>query len=801
MRDIWQDLRYGFRMLLKRPGFTAVAMLTLALGIGANTAIFSVVNAVLLRPLPFYQPDRLAIFYGANRQMGFSGPWAVCDTDYPDWKTQSDSFGRIAAFHRMLFNLTEAGEPERLKAAAVDADLFSLLGVQPALGRTFTAEEEQPGRETVALISNSLWQRRFGSDPETIGRVVKLDGKSHTLIGVLPSFFDFPTQTDLWTPLVLTSDCSNAFNQVIARLNADVSVRQATEQVGAIFRRLSERHPQRDAESEMTVVPLQESMVSSTRPILLILLGAVSLVLLIACANVANLLLARAAGRAREMAIRRALGASRGRIVRQLLVESVVLSILGGVLGVLFAVWAVDGLVGFLPAGVPRSETIGIDGVVLGFALGASILSGIIFGLAPALHSSKTDLSVSLKEGKRSSSEGRGRRRVRSALVISEFALAMVLLVGAGLLIKSFIRLIEVKPGFDPNNLLTMNVLLPSSRYTKPAEMTNFYRTVIERFHNLPGVRAAGAVFGLPLGEMGVRGDFTIEGQPPPPTGVLVSKLVVSPDYFRAMAIPLLNGRVFADSDTEKSAQVVIISENMAEMFWPGEDPIGKRLHPGFRSKPMCTVVGVVGNVHQNGFAKNAPLAIYMPHTQGPVFLLNAAAFVVRTENDSQSMLNSFRREVQEVDKELPLYDIRSMEQLVSRSVSEPRFNMVLLAVFSFLALALASVGIYGVMAYSVAERTREIGIRMAMGAQRNDVLKLVLRQGTTLIVVGIGLGLLAAFALTRVMASYLFQVSATDPATFAGIALLLSAVALLACYVPARRATKLDPMVALRYE
>ncbi|MEK6322889.1 MAG: ABC transporter permease [Acidobacteriota bacterium] len=800
MENLLQDLRYGFRLLLKRPGFTAIAVVTLALGIGANTAIFSVVNAVLLRPLPFTDPDRLVLFYGTNRQMGFSGQWAVCDPDYPDWKAQSESFGHIAAYQRKFFNLTDGSEPERVLASSVDADLFSLLGVQPAMGRTFTAEEGQPDHEGVAVISHKLWQRRFGSDPAAIGKLVRFDGKSHTVIGVMPSGFEFPTQTEVWTPLVLTSDCSNAFNQVVARLKPGVPLKQAQEDAGVIFRRLAERHPKRDAESELTVIPLQEFVVAGTRPVLLVLLGAVSLVLLIACANVANLLLARAASRQREMAIRRALGASRWRIVLQLLVESVILSLFGGALGVLFAVWGLEGLLVFLPEGVPRAETIGIDVVVLAFALAASLLSGIIFGLAPALHSSKTDLSRSLKEGERSVSETRSRRRVRSALVISEFALAMVLLISAGLLIQSFIRLIEVKPGFDPRNLLTMNVILPP-RYEKPAAMANFYRTAIERFQNVPGVRAAGAVFGLPLGDMGVRGDFTIEGQPPPAAGVNASKLVVSTGYFRAMGIPLVRGRFFTDADTDKSAQVVILSENMAEIFWPGENPIGKRLHLGFRSKPMCTVAGVVANVHQNGFAKNAPLAIYMPDTQAPVFLLNAAAFVVRTETDPQALASTFRRELQEVDNELPLYDVRTMDQLVSRSVSEPRFNMVLLAVFAGLALALASIGIYGVVAYSVAERTREIGIRMAMGAQADDVVKLVLKQGTMLISIGVALGLVAAFAVTRVISSFLFGVSATDPATFAGIALLLGVVALIACYIPARWATKVDPMVALRYE
>lgn len=801
VENLWQDLRYGVRMLGKNRGFTAVALLTLALGIGANTAIFSVVNAVLLQPLPFKQPDRLALFYGTNRHLGFSGPWAVCDADYPDWKTESDSFGKIAAFRRTFLNLTDAGEPERLLASAVDADLFPLLGVQPELGRVFTADESQPGSDKVAVISHKLWQRRFGSDPSALGKVVFLDGKSHTLIGVMPAFFDFPNQTDLWAPLVLNSECANSTNQVIARLKPGVSLGQAQQAVAGIFESLSKRHPERDADSEMTIISLKESMVSRTRPVLLILLGAVSLVLLIACANVANLLLARAAGRGRELAIRRALGASRWRLVRQLLVESFILSLLGGVGGVLFAVWCLDGLLAFLPSGVPRAETIQIDGWVLAFALGVASLSGLVFGLLPAVHSSKPDLSASLKEGDRSASAGRGGRRVRSLLVISEFALAMVLLIAAGLLIRSFIGLTRVEPGFDPSNLLTMNVILPETRYSQPAQMVSFYKSAIERFRNVPGVRAAGAVFGLPLGEMGVNGDFIIEGQQRPAEGVTSGKLVVSTDYFRAMGIPLVKGRFFNEADTDKSEQVVIISRNMAEMFWPGDDPIGKRLKPGFRAKPMCRVIGVVGDVHSSGFEKSAPLAIYMPDTQGPPFLLSAAAFVVRSDGDPGHLAGTLSQEVHQIDRELPLFDVRTMEQLVSRSVSEPRFNMILLTFFSGLALALASVGIYGVMACSVSERTREIGIRMALGAEARDVLKLVLRQGAALTVAGVGLGLLAALAATRVIASFLFGVSATDPATFAGIGLMLGAVALLACYIPARRATKVDPIVALRYE
>ena len=784
-------------MLLQRPAFTSVAVLTLALGIGANTAIFSVVNAVLLSPLPYADPDRLALFYGTNRHLGFSGQWAICDPDYPEWKIQSESFGQIAAHQRRPFNLIGGGDPERVQGSVCDGAIFSLLGVQPVLGRVFDEEQQQARDDDVALISQKLWQRRFGSDPSVLGTAINLDGKNHTVIGVMPSGFEFPDKTDVWTPLVLTSDCSNSFNQVIARLKSGVSLKQAQEQAATIFSRISERHPQQAADSEMTLMPLREFVVSNTRPALLILLGAVGLVLLIACANVANLLLARAAGRQREIAIRCAIGASRGRIISQLMVESVILALIGGAFGVLIALWGLDGLLTFLPPGVPRAETIGIDWRVLAFALAASLASGLIFGLAPALHASRIDLSRSLKDGERVAGGG---RKIRNVLVISEFALALVLLIAGGLLVLSFIKLLRVNPGFDTKNLLTMNVILPARRYSQPAMMTGFYQAAIERFQNVPGVRAAGAVFGLPLGDMSVNGDFTIDGQPPP-AGVTASKLVVTNDYFRAMGIPLLKGRSFNETDTEKSEPVVMVSANFAEMFWPGEDPIGKQIHPGFRSKPTCRVAGVVANVHQRGLSEDAPLAIYMPYSQGPVFLLSAAAFVVRTETDPRTLANTFRRETQELDKELPLFDIRTMDQLVSKSVSEPRFNMVLLVVFGGLALVLASIGIYGVMSYTVVERTREIGIRMAMGAQPEDVLKLILTQGAALIACGLAVGLVAAYALTRLVSSFLFQVEANDSATFVGISLLLGTVALIACFIPARRATKVDPMILLRYE
>jgi putative ABC transport system permease protein len=784
-------------MLLKRPAFTSIAVLTLALGIGANTAIFSVVNAVLLRPLPYADPDRLTLFYGTNRHMGFSGQWAICDPDYPEWKIQSESFGQIAAHQRRPFNLIGGADPERVQGSVCDSAIFSLLGVQPVLGRVFDEEQQQAGHDDVVLISQKLWQRRFGSDPSVLGTVINLDGKNHTVIGVMPKGFEFPNQTDVWTPLVLTSDCSNSFNQVIARLKPGVSLKQAQEQASAIFSRISERHPQQAADSEMTLMPLQEFVVSNTRSALLILLSAVGLVLLIACANVANLLLARAAGRQREIAIRCAIGASRRRIISQLMVESIILALIGGAFGVLIALWGLEGLLTFLPLGVPRAETIGIDWWVLAFALAASLASGLTFGLAPALHASKIDLSRSLKDGERLAGGG---RKIRNVLVISEFALALVLLIAGGLLVQSFIKLLRVNPGFDTKNLLTMNVILPASRYSKPSMMTSFYQAAIERFQRVPGVRAAGAVFGLPLGEMSVNGDFTIDGQPPA-AGVTATKLVVTNDYFRAMGISLVRGRFFNDADTEDSAAVVIVSDNLAEMFWPGEDPIGKQIHPGFRSKPTCTVTGVVANVHQRGLSEDAPLAIYMPHSQGPVFLLSAGAFVVRTETDPRTLANTFRRETQELDKELPLFDIRTMDQLVSKSVSEPRFNMVLLVVFGGLALVLASIGIYGVMSYSVVERTREIGIRMAMGAQPEDVLKLILKQGAALIACGLALGIVAAYGLTRLISSFLFRVNANDSATFVGISLLLGIVALIACFIPARRATKIDPMISLRYE
>jgi putative ABC transport system permease protein len=801
MGDLWQDLRFGFRMLAKKPGFSALATVTLTLGIGANTAMFSVVNAVLIKPLPFEDPNKLVLFYETQRPDGYSGLGAVCDADYPDWKSQSEAFGKIAAFQGSPLNLTGPGSPERVVGRAVDADLFPLLGVQPALGRGFQKDDEQVGSESVIVIGDGLWRRRFAADAKVLGQAVQIDGKRVTVVGVMPPGFDFPKETEAWVPLKLTSDCGNAFNQVIARLKPGVSLPQAQQEVGAIFRRISEHRGQGEALGEMSLTPLKEHLVSKTRPVLLILLGAVGFVLLIACANVANLLLVRAAGRQREISIRRALGASRGRIVRQLFTESLILAVIGGAGGVLLAIWGLRALAFLLPAQMPFTDKIGVDLWVLGFATLVSVASAILFGMVPALQVSKVSLSGSLRQADRSAIGGKGQQRVRGLLVVGEFATSIVLLIAAALLIQSFVRLVNVKPGFNAENLITMNVLLPDSRYQTPVAMKNFYQPTLERFQTTPGIQSAAIVFGLPFGDAGVRGGFSIEGQPEPPEGTAAHKLAVSPDYFRALEIPLLKGRAFDENDSEKNAPVLIISENFGRRFWPGEDPIGKRVQPGFRSKPLCTVVGVAADVKGNGLDKNAPLTIYMPYNQAPPFMLGLETFVARTDGNPATAINTLLAHVQAVDPELPVFHVRSMAQLVSKSIAEPRFNTVLIAIFAGLAFALAIVGIYGVVSYTVSERTREIGIRIALGANTRDVVRMIVSGGVRLSTAGVIAGVAGSLGLTRLLQDLLFEVKPGDPMTFIVIPVMLMVVALLASYVPARRATKVDPVVALRYE
>ena len=803
MFSLFQDLGYALRQLRKSPGFTVVAVSTLALGIGANTAIFSIFNATLLRPLPYKDPDRLVILWSTIPRWGFSGPGSLTDPDYVQWAQQNQVFEQIAAFRGQTSNLTGSGIPERLLGSTATASLFPLLGAVPELGRAFSAQEQRPGHENVALLSHQLWARRFGSDPDIVGKPITLDGRSFTVLGVMPARVQFPNDADFWTPMVLTSDRSNAMDQIIARLKPDVTIERAAQDITLIAHRLSP-----DSSIQPSLAFLKDKVVANIRPALTVLLAAVGVVLLIACANVANLLLSKTTERQREIVMRRVLGASRMRIVRQMLTESVLLAGVGGALGLLLAVVTRNLLAQLMPQSMAQPGVINqmvavdMDGWVLGFSFLASFLTGILFGLAPAWQVSKANAQSSLKGSGTTHTSGARSQQMRSILIVCEFALTLVLLVGAGLLLKSFVRLLNVDPGLAAKNVAILNLELPETRYRTDVQMKDFHDAVLNRIGALPGVHAAATVgYGMPFGDGGIQGDFTVQGQAEPPQGIMASKLVVSPDYFRALGIALKDGRVFDQSDTTASEPVVIVSESLAYRFWPGRPAVGQKINPGFRGTGWCSVVGLVGDVKQAGLASDAPLTIYMPYSQGPSFLLSFMAIAVRTDGDPLSMMNAVRVQVQSVDPEVPVYGAASMEELISKSIAQPRFNSILLASFAALALVLAAVGIYGVISYSVTQRTHEIGIRMALGAVPDSMINMIVGEGAMLTIVGIGLGVVAALILTRLIANFLFGVTATDPAIFCGVSMLLTLVALAGCYIPARRAARVDPMVALRYE
>jgi putative ABC transport system permease protein len=813
MENFWQDVRYGLRMLLKTPSVSIVATIALALGIGANTAIFSVVNAVLLRPLPFANSDQLMMVWETDATRGQVRGTASY-LNFSDWRDQNHVFERLASYHNNDFIMTGRGESTRLQGAVVNADLFPLLGVAPTIGRGFLPDEDKPGEGgRVVVLSQALFQKRFNSDPNVINQSMVLDGRNYTIVGVMPDAFQFPIQNDpveLWTTVAIdregedpvTEERGAHYINVIGRLKPGITREQAQAEMTAISARLEQQYPEKNLHKTTALEPALEALVGNIRPALLILLGAVGCVLLIACANVANLLLARAMMRYKEMAIRSALGASRGRIVRQLLTESLLLSLTGGTLGLILAVWWADLLVALGKQNIPRALQVGLDWRVLAFTLVVSVLTGIVFGLVPALHSSKTELTESLKEGGRGSSDGARRNRIRGLLVVGELAIAFVLLVGSGLLIQSFWRLYQVSPGFEPPNLLTMVVSIPEVKY--PTErQEHFFRELLTRVRALPGVRSASAVTPLPLSGDMYRISFETEGRQVA-KGDLPSSdfFVIDDNYFKTLGVSILKGRDFNERDTEKATPVIIVNETFARKFFPNEDPVGKRIKPGISvgdEKPaMREIVGVVSTVRNRNLSSDLRPGYFVPSTQIP---FNQMTLVVRTTTDPRTLITAVQNEVRAMDQELPVYNVKTMEEYISATVAAPRFNTTLLVIFASVALVLTIVGLYGVMSYSVAQRTNEIGIRMALGAQTRDVLRLIVSQGFKLVLLGLGLGMLGAFALMRVLASLLFGVSARDPYTFGVVAIVLASVALLACYIPARRASRVDPLQALHYE
>jgi len=805
-----QDLHYGARILRKSPGFAAVAVLTLALGIGANTAIFSVVYTVLLKALPYPQADRLVMVYEnlplPNYQNNRNTP---SPGNFSDWSAQNTVFENMAAYSNRSFNVTGTGEPVRIEGELVSAAFFPTLRVNAALGRVFIPEEDRPGSSHVAVMSDGLWRSRFGADPRVLGKKIFLDDQAYEIVGVLPPGFHFPDPDDqLWAPLGLTPEerisRRSHFLDVFARLKPGVTLAQAQTQMNLVARHLAELYPDSNAGVAAEIVPLREDIAGAVRPALLVLVGAVALVLLIVCANIANLLLARASARFREIAVRLALGAGRARVVRQLLTESALLALLGCGLGVLLAHWSLGALKVLAASNLPRAEEFNLSGPVLLFSLAISLAAGLVFGVSPAFEAARGKVQDALKSGSRESADA-SRLRTRSLLVVLETALGFLVVIGAGLLVRSFLRLEQVRLGFQPEGLLTFRVIPRGDRYNELTQRTIFYHQVIEKLRALPGVQSAAAVRFIPLTLATGRKDFMIEGRAPSGPGQLplAAYDIVTPEYFHTMHVPLLEGRDFFWSDSPQTQPVAIINEAMAKHYWPGEDPLGKRFHLYGRDDnfPWMTIIGVVADVREFSPTREAEPIMYFPIAQFayPDGILRD--WVVRTTGDPVRIASSVPAAVWSVDKNLPVTRMRTMEEVRSISLASQRMNLLLFGLFAALALALATIGIYGVLAYSVAQRTREIGIRLALGAHRKDVLRLVISQGMRLASLGILLGLFGAFALTRLMSGMIYGVSSTDPVTFVAVAALLGVVAIAACYIPARRATRVDPMVALRYE
>jgi putative ABC transport system permease protein len=821
LHTFWQDLRYGLRVFLKDPGVTFVVILALALGIGANTAIFSVVNAVLLRPLPYDHPDQLVFL---NERSTVLDKISISYPNFTDWRNQNHVFEKIGVFDRGSYNLTGAGEAERIQAAELSADLFSALRVNAMIGRLFTNDEDKPGGAPVVVLSYGLWQRRFGGQAGILNQTLTLNGKGYTVIGVMPQRFQYPSRVEMWVPvgqLAADPDWQQRDNHPglygVARLKPGVTLAQAQADMENVAVNLEKQYPKTNAGDRVKIQPLFEVYASDVRRTLWVLFAAVGFVLLIACANIANLLLARATARRKEMAIRAALGAGRWRIARQLLTEGMLLSLVGGTLGLLLARWGVDFILYISPSAVPRAGEIGLDGKVLGFTLGVSFLTGLLFGLAPAIQAGDLDVQGTLKETGRGTTS---RHWLRSSLVVVEVATTIVLLIGAGLMVRSFYRLQKVNPGFSYEHLTSFSISLPEKKYPDTMQQAAFYSRLVESLRGLPGIDSAAAASGLPLGNNNSQMPFTVEGRPAPPANEIpfMEYCLVTPDYFRVMNIPLLRGRNFDEHDDQShlagrdlsklsqaqrelaGVNTVIIDEEFARRYWPNEDPLGEQIRiEGIDRSAALSVVGIVGRVKMEGLDQDSNrVQGYLPFAQLPSTDMTV---IIKASGDPTQLIASVRRQVKAADPDQPIYNIRTMDEIRADSVAPERLNLMLLGIFAGIALVLAIVGIYGVMSYAVTQRTHEIGIRMAIGAQPRDVFRMVLGQGMMLALIGVAFGLVGAFGLTRLMTTMLFGVQPTDPATFAVIAMLLTGVALVACYVPGRRATKVDPLVALRYE